>query len=75
MGSERRFPDTVDVMGFPMNSHSDSTCGEVRVTLHLMLFCRTCGITESWAALSWLSHNNAWDVKPRNVPRAVGLRK
>ena len=58
-----------------MNSHYDSTRGEIRLTLHFMPFCRTCGITESWAALAWLNYNNASDVKPRNVPRAVELRK
>ena len=50
MGSERRLPETSDVMECLMNSHDDSTCGEVRLTLHLMPFCRTCGITETWAA-------------------------
>ena len=40
-----------------------------------MHFCRTCGITENWAVLAWLNYNNASDVKPRNIPRAVELRK
>ena len=57
------------------NSHNDPTRGEIRFTLHLMPFCRTRGITENWAALAWLNYNNASDVKPRNVPRAVELRK
>ena len=57
------------------HSHNDSLCGDVRLTLHLVPFCRTCGITENWAALAWLNYNNASDVKPRNVPRAVELRK
>ena len=61
--------------GCPMNSHGDSTCGEVRLTLHLVPFCRTCGITENWAALARLNHNRVSDVKPRNVSRAVELRK
>ena len=75
MGSERRLPETSDVMVCLMNSHDDSTCGEVRLTLHLMPFCRACGITETWAALAWLNYNNASDVKPHNVPHAVELRK
>ena len=58
-----------------MNSHHDSTRGEIRLSLHFMPFCRTCEITESWAAPAWLNYNNASDVKPRNVPRAVELRK
>ena len=58
-----------------MNSHDDSTCGEVRLTLHLMPFCRKRGITETCAVLAWLNCNNASNVKPRNVPRAVELRK
>ena len=57
------------------NSHNDSTRGEIRLTLHLMPFCRTCGIIENWAALAWLNYHNASDVKPRNVPRAVELRE
>ena len=40
-----------------------------------MPFCRTCGITESWAAPAWLNYNNASDVKPRNVPRAVSCER
>ena len=63
------------LMGCLMNPHNDSTCGEIRLTLHLIPLCRTCGITENWAALDWLNYNNASDVKPRNVPRAVELRK
>ena len=57
------------------NLQNDSTRGEIRLTLHLTPFCRTCGITENWAALAWLNYHNASDVKPRNVPRAVELRK
>ena len=75
MRSEWRLPEISDVMRCLMNSHDDSTCGEVRLTLHLMPFCRACGITETWAALAWLNYNNASDVKPRNVPSAVELRK
>ena len=75
MGSERRLTETSDVMVYLMNSHNDSTCGEVRLTVHLMPFCRACGITETWAAQACLNYNNASDVKPRNVPRAVELRK
>ena len=75
MGSERRLLETFDVMECLMNSHDDSACGEDRVTLHLMPFCRTCLITETWAAVAWLNYNNESDVKFRNVPRAVELRK
>ena len=77
MGSERRLPETSDVTECLMNSHNDSTCGEVRLTLHLMPFCSSCGITETWAAQACLNYNKRQtsNVKPRNVPRAVELRK
>ena len=75
MGSERRFPETFDVVGCPMNSQNDPTCGEVRLTLHLVPSCRTCGITETMTALTRLNRNNASDVRHRNVSHAVKLQK
>ena len=44
MGSERRLPKTSDVMECLINSHDDSTCGELRLIINLMPFCRTCGL-------------------------------
>ena len=63
------------LMGCLRNSHNDSKRGEMRLTLHLVPFCRTCGITESWAAPAWWNYNNASDVKPRNVPARSGVAK
>ena len=69
VGSERRLPETSDVMECLMNSHDDSTCGEVRLTLHLMPFCSSCGITETWAAQACLNYNKASNVKRQTSQR------
>ena len=62
-------------MGCLRNSHNDSTRGEIRLTLHLKPFCRTCGITESWAALAWLNDNKRVRHQTSQRPARSGVAK
>ena len=45
------------------------------LSVHLVPFCRTCGITGSQTALTWLEPNTASDVKRPNISRALTLRQ
>ena len=42
---------------------------------HLLPLCRTCGITETRTALTWLEPNTASDVKRPNISRALIWRQ
>ena len=62
----------------------NGTCTGIHITTQrvekfaLFILCLSvvhAGSLKNWAALAWLNYNNASDVKPRNVPRAVELRK
>ena len=71
--SGRRSPETSDVMECQTTSGHDPTCGEVCLQLlrQSAPFCRTCGVTGTRAALSWLYFYTVSDVKRRNFSRAV----
>ena len=60
-----------------MTSYHDSTCGEclLSLSLDLVALCRTCGITGTQTALTWLEPNTASDVKRPNISRALIWRQ
>ena len=62
-----------------MTSYHDSTCGEcllsLSLSLHLLPLCRTCGITGTRTALTWLEPNTASNVKCPNISRALIWRQ
>ena len=60
-----------------MTSYHDSKCGEclLSLSLDLVALCRTCGITGTQTALTWLEPNTASDVKRPNISRALIRRQ